>query len=143
MLVEDTKKFIFQHLHSKIEIGNIGNEIGVNTTYLSELFHKNRRNHDSEIHSKRKNQACKEYVTVFGIQDRRHSKLSRILFAELFWKGFSGVRESDTESISTKIWNIFLEEHEENGLKSQNECVTIFTKLDITNRKMERRCGCP
>ncbi len=40
MLVEDTKKFIFQHLHSKIEIGNIGNEIGVNTTYLSELFHK-------------------------------------------------------------------------------------------------------
>ena len=40
MLVEDTKNFIFQHLHSKIEIGNIGNEIGVNTTYLSELFHK-------------------------------------------------------------------------------------------------------
>lgn len=40
MLVEDTKKFIFQHLHSKIEIGNIGNEIGANTTYLSELFHK-------------------------------------------------------------------------------------------------------
>ena len=28
-----------------------------------------------------------------------------------------------------------MEEHEENGLKSQNECVTIFTKLDITNRK--------
>lgn len=40
MLVEDTKKYIFQHLHSKIEIGNIGNEIGANTTYLSELFHK-------------------------------------------------------------------------------------------------------
>lgn len=39
-LVEDTKNFIFQHLHSKIEIGNIGNEIGANTTYLSELFHK-------------------------------------------------------------------------------------------------------
>ena len=30
-LVEDTKNFIFQHLHSKIEIGNIGNEIGANT----------------------------------------------------------------------------------------------------------------
>ena len=27
-------------MHSKIEIGNIGNEIGANTTYLSELFHK-------------------------------------------------------------------------------------------------------
>lgn len=40
VLVEDTKKYIFQHLHSKIEIGNIGNEIGANTTYLSELFHK-------------------------------------------------------------------------------------------------------
>lgn len=40
MLVEDTKKYIFQHLHSRIEIGNIGNEIGANTTYLSELFHK-------------------------------------------------------------------------------------------------------
>lgn len=40
MLVEDTKKYIFQHLHSKIEIGNIGKEIGANTTYLSELFHK-------------------------------------------------------------------------------------------------------
>lgn len=39
-LVEDTKKYIFQHLHNKIEIGNIGNEIGVNTTYLSDLFHK-------------------------------------------------------------------------------------------------------
>ena len=40
MLVEDTKEYIFQHLHSKIEIGNIGNEVGANTTYLSELFHK-------------------------------------------------------------------------------------------------------
>lgn len=40
MLVEDTKKYIFQHLHSRIEIGNIGNEIGANTIYLSELFHK-------------------------------------------------------------------------------------------------------
>ena len=28
-----------------------------------------------------------------------------------------------------------MEEHEENRLKIQNECVTIFTKLDITNRK--------
>lgn len=39
-LVERTKNYIFQNLHNEIVIGNIGYEIGVNTSYLSDLFHK-------------------------------------------------------------------------------------------------------
>lgn len=39
-IIERTKNYIFQHLHNKIIIGEIGHEMGVSTTYLSELFHK-------------------------------------------------------------------------------------------------------
>ncbi|MDO4338538.1 MAG: AraC family transcriptional regulator [Eubacteriales bacterium] len=39
-LVERTKNYIFQNLHSEIIIGEIGRKIGVNTSYLSNLFHK-------------------------------------------------------------------------------------------------------
>lgn len=39
-LIERTKNYIFQHLHSEIVIGDIGYEIGVNTSYLSDLFHR-------------------------------------------------------------------------------------------------------
>lgn len=47
--------------------------------------------YDSEVYSEGKNQARKEHVAVFGIQDRRHSELSWILLTELFWKGLPGV----------------------------------------------------
>ena len=39
-LVEWTKNYIYQNLHSEIVIGEIGQKIGVNTSYLSDLFHK-------------------------------------------------------------------------------------------------------
>ena len=39
-LVERTKNYIFQNLHSEIIIGEVGKEIGVNSSYLSDLFHK-------------------------------------------------------------------------------------------------------
>ena len=39
-LVERTKNYIFQNLHTEIVIGKIGQEISVNTNYLSELFHR-------------------------------------------------------------------------------------------------------
>ena len=39
-LVERTKNYIYQNLHSEIVIGEIGQKIGVNTSYLSDLFHK-------------------------------------------------------------------------------------------------------
>lgn len=39
-LIERTKNYIFQNLHSEIIIGEIGQEIGVNSSYLSDLFHK-------------------------------------------------------------------------------------------------------
>lgn len=39
-LVERTKNYIFQNLHNEIIIGNIGYEIGVNSSYLSDLFRK-------------------------------------------------------------------------------------------------------
>lgn len=39
-LVEWTKNYIYQNLHSDIVIGEIGQKIGVNTSYLSDLFHK-------------------------------------------------------------------------------------------------------
>lgn len=39
-LIERTKNYIFQNLHSEIIIGKIGQEIGVNSSYLSDLFHK-------------------------------------------------------------------------------------------------------
>lgn len=39
-LIERTKNYIFQNLHNEIVIGNIGYEIGVNSSYLSDLFHK-------------------------------------------------------------------------------------------------------
>ena len=39
-LVERTKNYIYQNLHSDIAIGEIGQKIGVNTSYLSDLFHK-------------------------------------------------------------------------------------------------------
>lgn len=39
-LVERTKNYIYQNLHSDIVIGEIGQKIGVNTSYLSDLFHK-------------------------------------------------------------------------------------------------------
>lgn len=39
-LIERTKNYIFQNLHNEIVIGAIGREIGVNSSYLSDLFHK-------------------------------------------------------------------------------------------------------
>lgn len=39
-LVEWTKNYIYQNLHSDIVIGEIGQKIGVNTSYLSDFFHK-------------------------------------------------------------------------------------------------------
>lgn len=39
-LIERTKNYIFQNLHSEIIIGNIALEIGVNASYLSDLFRK-------------------------------------------------------------------------------------------------------
>lgn len=39
-LVEWTKNYIYQNFHSDIVIGEIGQKIGVNTSYLSDLFHK-------------------------------------------------------------------------------------------------------
>ena len=39
-LVERTKNYIYQNLHSDIVIGELGQKIGVNTSYLSDLFHK-------------------------------------------------------------------------------------------------------
>ena len=39
-LDERTKNYIYQNLHSDIVIGEIGQKIGVNTSYLSDLFHK-------------------------------------------------------------------------------------------------------
>ena len=39
-LVEWTKNYIYQNLHSDIVIGEIGQKIGVNTSYLSDLFQK-------------------------------------------------------------------------------------------------------
>lgn len=39
-LVEWTKNYIYQNLHSDIVIGELGQKIGVNTSYLSDLFHK-------------------------------------------------------------------------------------------------------
>lgn len=39
-LIERTKNFIYQNLHSEIVIGEIGQKIGVNSSYLSDLFHR-------------------------------------------------------------------------------------------------------
>ena len=39
-LIERAKNYFFQNLHREIVIGNIAHEIGVNTSYLSDLFHK-------------------------------------------------------------------------------------------------------
>lgn len=39
-LIERTKNYIYQNLHSEIVIGNIGQKIGVNSSYLSDLFHR-------------------------------------------------------------------------------------------------------
>ena len=39
-LIERTKNYIYQNLHSEIIIGEIGQKIGVNSSYLSDLFHK-------------------------------------------------------------------------------------------------------
>ena len=39
-LIERTKNYIYQNLHSEIVIGKIGQKIGVNSSYLSELFHR-------------------------------------------------------------------------------------------------------
>ncbi len=39
-LVEHTKNYIFQNLHSEMVIGEIGKKVGANSSYLSDLFHK-------------------------------------------------------------------------------------------------------
>lgn len=39
-IIMHTKNYIFQHLHDEIVIGDLGKQIGVNTSYLSTLFHK-------------------------------------------------------------------------------------------------------
>lgn len=39
-LIEQTKNYIFQNLHSEIVIGEIGHRIGVSSTWLSALFHR-------------------------------------------------------------------------------------------------------
>lgn len=39
-LIEWTKNYIYQNLHSEIIIGEIGQKIGVNSSYLSDLFHR-------------------------------------------------------------------------------------------------------
>lgn len=39
-LVERAKNYIYQNLHSEIIIGEIGQKIGVNSSYLSDLFHR-------------------------------------------------------------------------------------------------------
>lgn len=39
-LIERTKNYIYQNLHSEIIIGEIGQKIGVNSSYLSDLFHR-------------------------------------------------------------------------------------------------------
>ena len=39
-LVERAKNYMYQNLHSELVIGEIGKKIGVNTSYLSNLFHK-------------------------------------------------------------------------------------------------------
>ena len=39
-LIERTKNYIYQNLHSEIVIGEIGQKIGVNSSYLSDLFHR-------------------------------------------------------------------------------------------------------
>lgn len=39
-LIERTKNYIFQNLHSEIVIGEIGHKVGVSQTYLCDLFRK-------------------------------------------------------------------------------------------------------
>lgn len=39
-LIERAKNYIYQNLHSEIVIGEIGQKIGVNSSYLSNLFHR-------------------------------------------------------------------------------------------------------
>lgn len=39
-LIEKTKNYIFQNLHSEIVIGEIGHQVGVSQTYLCDLFRK-------------------------------------------------------------------------------------------------------
>ena len=39
-IIMHTKNYIFQHLHDEIVIGDLGKQIGVNTSYLSTLFRK-------------------------------------------------------------------------------------------------------
>lgn len=39
-LIERTKNFIFQNIHHEIRIGEIGHQLGVSQTYLSDLFHR-------------------------------------------------------------------------------------------------------
>lgn len=53
-LVEWTKNYIYQNLHSDIVIGEIGQKIGVNTSYLSDLFIRLRGLLYSSISVKRK-----------------------------------------------------------------------------------------
>lgn len=53
-LVEWTKNYIYQNLHSDIVIGELGQKIGVNTSYLSDLFIRLRGLLYSSISVKRK-----------------------------------------------------------------------------------------
>ena len=39
-LIERTKNYIFQNLHSEIIISEMAHKIGVNASYLSDLFHR-------------------------------------------------------------------------------------------------------
>lgn len=39
-IIEQTKNYIFQHMHSQQHIGEMSRELGINASYLSDLFHK-------------------------------------------------------------------------------------------------------
>lgn len=105
-LVEWTKNYIYQNLHSDIVIGEIGQKIGVNTSYLSDLFHKVEGTTIQQYIRKEKIRLAENMLRYSDYEVKEIASYLSFLFSKLLWKYFPAADGDDTCQIQKEIWKM-------------------------------------
>ena len=105
-LVEWTKNYIYQNLHSDIVIGEIGQKIGVNTSYLSDLFHKVEGTTIQQYICKEKIRLAENMLRYSDYEVKEIASYLSFLFSKLLWKYFPAADRDDTCQIQKEIWKM-------------------------------------
>lgn len=101
-LVENTKKYILEHLHERIVLQNIADTFGVSPNYLSQLFKKYEQIGISEYISNLKIQKSKDLLKngnlkIYEVADRLGFE-SAFYFSKVF-KKVTGVSPKDFRNL--------------------------------------------